>query len=120
MDRCLLVLYPFFCGLIFPLLITQIRKASAEQVYLVLLQNGNLVSEDGTEKALEIISETCWEGDIEVAKHQRLELYSMAGLEAGLLHKTNNDGVSNKDGRKKTPATDENASYSSLVGSTGF
>ncbi|GMY23131.1 tubulin-folding cofactor D isoform X2 [Fagus crenata] len=98
----------------------KIRKASAEQVYLVLLQNGNLVSEDGTEKALEIISETCWEGDIEVAKHQRLELYNMAGLEAGLLHKTNNDGVSNKDGRKKTPATDENASYSSLVGSTGF
>uniref|UniRef100_A0A2N9FXF6 Tubulin-folding cofactor D C-terminal domain-containing protein n=1 Tax=Fagus sylvatica TaxID=28930 RepID=A0A2N9FXF6_FAGSY len=92
----------------------KIRKASAEQVYLVLLQNGNLVSEDGTEKALEIISETCWEGDIEVAKHQRLELYNMAGLEAGLLHKTNNDGVSNKDGRKKTPATDENASYSSL------
>ena len=70
------------------------------------------------EKALEIISETCWEGDIEVAKHQRLELFSMAGLETGLLHKAN--GVSNKDGRKRTPATDENASYSSLVDSIGF
>ncbi|KAK7848916.1 tubulin-folding cofactor d [Quercus suber] len=96
----------------------KIRKASAEQVYLVLLQNENLVSEDVMEKALEIISETCWEGDIEVAKHQRLELFNMAGLETGLLHKTN--GVSNKDGRKKTPATDENASYSSLVDSIGF
>ncbi|KAM3685280.1 hypothetical protein ACJW31_11G105800 [Castanea mollissima] len=96
----------------------KIRKASAEQVYLVLLQNENLVSEDVMEKSLEIISETCWEGDIEVAKHQRLELFNMAGLETGLLYKTN--GVSNKDGRKKTPATDENASYSSLVDSIGF
>jgi hypothetical protein len=98
-------------------IITQIRKTSAEQVYLVLLQNGNLVSEESMEKALEIVSETCWEGDIEVAKQQSLELFNLAGLETGLLHKTND--VSNKGGRKKTP-TDENASYSSLVGSTGF
>ncbi|KAM3740428.1 hypothetical protein ACB098_08G098000 [Castanea mollissima] len=96
----------------------KIWKASAEQVYLVLLQNENLVSEDVMEKSLEINSETCWEGDIEVAKHQRLELFNMAGLETGLLYKTN--GVSKKDGRKKTPATDENASYSSLVDSIGF
>lgn len=97
----------------------KIRKDSAEQVYLVLLQNGNLVSEDSMEKAIEIISETCWEGDIEVAKQQRLELYNLAGLETGLLHKTN-DVESNKGGGKKTHAADENASYSSLVGSTGF
>ncbi|KAG6677496.1 hypothetical protein I3842_14G030100 [Carya illinoinensis] len=97
----------------------KIRKASAEQVYLVLLQNGNLVSEDNMDKALDIISETCWEGDIEMAKHQRLELFNMAGLETGLLYKKT-DGVSNKDGGKKTPAADENASYSSLVGSAGF
>lgn len=71
------------------------------------------------EKALDIISETCWEGDIEMAKHQRLELFNMAGLETGLLYKKT-DGVSNKDGGKKTPAADENASYSSLVGSAGF
>lgn len=71
------------------------------------------------EKAIEIISETCWEGDIEVAKQQRLELYNLAGLETGLLHKTN-DVESNKGGGKKTHAADENASYSSLVGSTGF
>jgi hypothetical protein len=118
MDPCLLlVLHHFFFFLIL-LLLPQIRKASAEQVYLVLLQNENLVPEDSMEKAVEIISETCWEGDIEVAKQQRLELYKLAGLETGLLHKTND--VSNKAGRKKTPAADENASYSSLVGSSGF
>lgn len=71
------------------------------------------------EKALEIISETCWEGDIEVAKHQRLELCNTAGLDVGLLHKTS-DGISNHDSRKKPPTTDEHASYTSLVGSTGF
>ncbi|RVX01063.1 Tubulin-folding cofactor D [Vitis vinifera] len=96
-----------------------IRKASAEQVYLVLLQNGELVTEDKMEKALEIISETCWEGDIEEAKQRRLELHDMAGLETGLLPKIGN-GASNRDGEKRPTASDENASYSSLVGSTGF
>lgn len=93
----------------------KIRKASAEQVYLVLLQNSNLLPGDNVEKAVEIISETCWEGDIEVAKQQRLDLYKMAGLETGLLQKTTKDG-----GKKIPAAADENASYSSLVGSTGF
>ncbi|CBI38891.3 unnamed protein product, partial [Vitis vinifera] len=97
----------------------KIRKASAEQVYLVLLQNGELVTEDKMEKALEIISETCWEGDIEEAKQRRLELHDMAGLETGLLPKIGN-GASNRDGEKRPTASDENASYSSLVGSTGF
>ncbi|XP_010655808.1 tubulin-folding cofactor D-like [Vitis vinifera] len=97
----------------------KIRKASAEQFYFVLLQNGELVIEDKMEKALEIISETCWEGDIEEAKQRRLELHDMAGLETGLLPKIGN-GASNKDGEKRPTASNENASYSSLVGSTGF
>lgn len=66
------------------------------------------------EKALEIISETCWEGDVEVAKHQRLELCNTAGLDAGLLHKTS-DGISNNDRRKKPPTTDEHASLTRWV-----
>ncbi|KAJ0111906.1 hypothetical protein Patl1_00239 [Pistacia atlantica] len=96
----------------------KIRKASAEQVYLVLLQNGSLLPEDKLEKALEIIAETCWEGDLEAIKPQRLELYDLAGLDVGVLNSSNK--VSNKDGKKKPAAVDENASYSSLVGSTGF
>ncbi|XP_010259036.1 PREDICTED: tubulin-folding cofactor D [Nelumbo nucifera] len=95
----------------------KIRKASADQVYLALLQNENLVAAgDKREKALEIISETCWEGDIEEAKHQRLQLYEMAGMEASKLLKTNREA--NKDNKKSV--ADENASYSSLVGSSGF
>ncbi|XP_008232610.1 PREDICTED: tubulin-folding cofactor D [Prunus mume] len=96
----------------------KIRKASAEQVYLVLLQNGGLVAEDKIEKALEIISETCWEGDLEAAKIRRLELYDMAGLDTDILQKAISR-VSNKDDSRK-PTADENASYSSLVESSGF
>lgn len=98
---------------------SQIRKASAEQVYIVLLQNGNLVPEDKMEKALEIISETCWDGDVEATKLQKLELYEMAGVELGLLVKPR-DKLPNKDSEKEPATNDENASYSSLVGSTGF
>ncbi|KAL7238660.1 hypothetical protein ACSBR2_004702 [Camellia fascicularis] len=97
----------------------KIRKTSAEQVYLVLLQNESLVAEDKIEKALEIISETCWEGDVEEAKRQRLQLHDVAGLERVQFLKTGNE-MSNKDSKKKTSASDENASYSSLVGSSGF
>ncbi|KAI9181097.1 hypothetical protein LWI28_011410 [Acer negundo] len=95
----------------------KIRKASAEQVYLVLLQNASLVPEDKIEKSLEIIAETCWEDDVETTKPQRLELYDLVGLDPGLFNITNK--VSSKDSKRR-PVTDENASYSSLVGSSGF
>ncbi|WJX15239.1 hypothetical protein P8452_05407 [Trifolium repens] len=96
----------------------KIRKASAEHVYLVLLQNGNLVAEDKIEKALEIISETCWDGDMSLTKHQRLELFELVGLEVGSSGK-NSDGT-RKTSSKKPKDLDENASYSSLVESSGF
>ncbi|KAL6327649.1 hypothetical protein AAG906_022212 [Vitis piasezkii] len=59
-----------------------------EQVYFVLLQNGELVTEDKMEKANR------------------------------LLPKIGN-GASNKDGEKRPTTSDDNASYSFLVGSTG-
>lgn len=97
----------------------QIRKAAAEQVYLVLLENGTLVAEDKIDKALEIISETCWEGDLNEAKSKRFELCNMLGLEANQI--PNARSGSTKDTEQKKPAKlDENASYSSLVESAGF
>ncbi|KAL6129252.1 hypothetical protein ACLB2K_072605 [Fragaria x ananassa] len=95
----------------------KIRKASADQVYLVLLQNGGLVAENKIDKALEIISETCWEGDTEAAKLERFELYDMAGLDTDLIRKTSNRVPT---GNRNATVTDENASYSSLVDSSGF
>ncbi|KAM1026785.1 hypothetical protein ACFX2A_040629 [Malus domestica] len=98
----------------------KIRKASAEQVYLVLLQNEGLVAETKVEKALEIISETCWEGDMEAAKIRRLELYDIAGLDTDILRKASSRESNKDSNRKPTTTTDENASYSSLVESSGF
>lgn len=96
----------------------KIRKASAEQVYLLLIQNESLVPEDKAEKALEIVSETCWDGDLETAKQQKLELYAVAGLEVGPLKASGK--VPTKFGDMKLATADENASYSSLVESSGF
>ncbi|XP_050236631.1 tubulin-folding cofactor D [Mercurialis annua] len=97
----------------------KIRKASAEQVYLVVLQNGDLVPEEKVERALEIISETCWDGDIEAARRERSELCEIAGLDLGQF--TSSRPVINKCSEKSPYVPDdENASYSSLVGSSGF
>ena len=71
------------------------------------------------EKALEVVSETCWDGDMDTVKHKRLELCDFLGLDVGPVSK-NSDGASSKSSNKKLADLDENASYSSLVGSSGF
>lgn len=76
------------------------------------------MAEDKVEKALEIISETCWEGDAEEAKRRRSHLYEVAGLETAQSLKPSYQ-VSREDG-KRPSSGDENATYSSLVGSAGF
>lgn len=98
----------------------KIRKACAEQVYLVLIQNGELVAEESLENALEIVSECCWEGDVEEAKRQRLKLCGIANIEVGqiLMHSWRTSSKGSLEQKPKT--NDENASYSSLVGSAGF
>lgn len=96
-----------------------IRKAVAEQVYLVLLQNNTIVEEDKLENALELVSETCWEGDIEDVRQKRLRLFELAGLSTSTLIKPGS-AASNKVIRNQRAISDENASYSSLVESSGF
>lgn len=98
----------------------QIRKAAAEQVYLALLQNGVLVTEEKMEKVIEIISESCWEADMETTKTQRLELCELAGLDHEVVFKTRNRLATRDIAGNETTASDENASYSSLVDSSGF
>lgn len=98
--------------------ILQVRKAAAEQVYLVLQQNDALVPEDKLEKALEIISETCWDGDVAEAKEKRLELCAACKLDVGTFSKA--DVGTSRRVVEQAPTGDENAAYSSLVGSAGF
>ncbi|XP_042435932.1 tubulin-folding cofactor D-like isoform X2 [Zingiber officinale] len=97
----------------------KIRKAAADQVYLVLLQNENLMPEDKIEKALEIITETCWEGAMEEARNGRFQLYEITGFKSGPSQEATHKELS-KAGEKNTKVTDENESYSSLVGFSGF
>ncbi|KAK1420140.1 hypothetical protein QVD17_21492 [Tagetes erecta] len=97
----------------------KIRKACAEQVYLVLIQNGDLVAEENLENAIEIVSECCWEGDLEEAKRQRLKLCGVANIETGQLV-MHSSQTSAKPSQHKPKPDDENESYSSLVGSAGF
>lgn len=97
----------------------QIRKSAADQVYLVLLENGNLMEEDKLDKATEIVMETCWEGDVEEAKKRRLQLCEMANLGTGqTVNATLRE--SSKAVERRRVSADENSSYSSLVGSAGF
>nr|XP_010919466.1 tubulin-folding cofactor D isoform X3 [Elaeis guineensis] len=96
----------------------KIRKAAADQVYLVLLQNGSLVAEDKMERALEVLSETCWEGAAEEARSRRSQLCEMAGVDGGACQKAT--GESSKLVGRRPTSTDENMSYSSLVGFSGF
>ncbi|CAA6656204.1 unnamed protein product [Spirodela intermedia] len=95
----------------------KIRKSAADQLYLVLLQNGNLMAEDKLGEALEILTETCWEGELDGAKHRRLELCKLAGVDIS-THPNISRGSSKSSA--KNAFTDENSSYSSLVGSSGF
>lgn len=96
----------------------QIRKAAADQVYLVLLQNENHVPEDKTESALEVLTEICWEGALDEAKTGRSKLYEITGLDSGPSQVVRNRVPSKGDERKIL--SDENESYSSLVGFSGF
>ncbi|KAG6437798.1 hypothetical protein SASPL_102728 [Salvia splendens] len=97
----------------------KIRKYAAEQVYLVLLENENLISADKLNEATETITETCWEGDVEEAKKRRLLLYKIANVEtAATVNATKKE--SGKAVDQNQASADEIASYSLLVGSAGF
>ncbi|KAL0347692.1 UNVERIFIED_CONTAM: Tubulin-folding cofactor D [Sesamum calycinum] len=83
------------------------------------LKNGDLIDEDKLNEATEIITETCWEADIEEAKKRRLQLCEMANLGTAQISKAT-EKESKKVVEKRLESADENASYSSLVGSAGF
>ncbi|KAJ1294898.1 hypothetical protein BS78_01G181200 [Paspalum vaginatum] len=94
----------------------KIRKAAADQVYLVLLQNDGLIPSDNTDKAQELLAETCWEGDVEEARRRRSEINEMAGFRVASSQKFGNQETR----RTAVTSTDENKSYSSLVEFSGY
>ncbi|KAF0928817.1 hypothetical protein E2562_010685 [Oryza meyeriana var. granulata] len=98
----------------------KIRKAAADQVYLVLLQNDSLIATENMDKAQEVLAETCWEGDVEEARRRRSELNDMAGFGAATSQKTGNEETRRKTDLRNATSTDENKSYSSLVDFSGY
>ncbi|KAL6560372.1 hypothetical protein OROGR_003931 [Orobanche gracilis] len=97
----------------------KIRKFAADEVLVVLLANRNLIGEEKLDEATEVITHTSWDGDVEEAKRRRLHLWELAGL--GTPEMVNGAKIHSKnvvDGKRAS--VDENASYSSLVGSAGF
>uniref|UniRef100_A0A0D9XLC9 Uncharacterized protein n=1 Tax=Leersia perrieri TaxID=77586 RepID=A0A0D9XLC9_9ORYZ len=98
----------------------KIRKAAADQVYLVLLQNDSLISAENMDKAQEVLAETCWEGDVEEARRKRSELNEMAGFGAATSQKTGDEVARRKTEERNAASTDENKSYSSLVDFSGY
>ncbi|XP_066373697.1 tubulin-folding cofactor D-like isoform X1 [Miscanthus floridulus] len=93
----------------------KIRKAAADQVYLVLLQNDDLIMSGNMDKAQELLAETCWEGDVEEARRRRSEINEMAGFRVTTTQKSGN-----QETRTVATSTDENKSYSSLVDFSGY
>jgi len=77
-----------------------------------------LISEESMDKAQDVLAETCWEGDVEEARHKRSELNEMAGFGVANPQKSENQK------QMRTPnvqnATDENTSYSALVEFSGY
>jgi tubulin-specific chaperone D len=98
----------------------QIRKIAADKVYVVLEDKGEIICKNNDkEKAIQLVTETPWDGDLETAKGKRLELYKIIGIDASIC------GTSDSSVRKKVDVTkgnenDENRSYSSLVNYSGF
>lgn len=93
----------------------KIREKAAEEACLALVRNKTLVTEDKSERVKDIITTPCWEAGMELTQSQKLELCELAGLEHGVVFRTRSRTVT-----KTITASDENASYSALVDSSGF
>ncbi|KAJ4774444.1 Tubulin-specific chaperone D [Rhynchospora pubera] len=106
----------FFLGHRYP----KMRKIAADKVYVVLEERGEIICKDsGKEKAIELVLETSWDGDLEVAKNKRLEFYKITELDACICE-TSNSSARRKVDVTKGNENDENKSYSSLVNYSGF
>jgi len=88
-------------------------------VYLVLLQNDDLIPSENMDKTQELLAETCWEGDLEEARRKRSQINKMAGFSVATSLKSENQETRITDARNIV-STDENKSYSSLVDFSGY
>lgn len=97
----------------------QVRKFCAEQMYLLLLQIGEeLVGRDSSDEALEVIGETCWDGQLECITVHRDKLFSLFRMDTTLIQPQLPPRV--KGTGMKTSLIDENDNYAALVDAAGY
>jgi tubulin-specific chaperone D len=72
------------------------------------------------DKAQEVLSDTCWDGDVEEARRKRAELNELAGFSIITSQKSENQEARRRAGVQNDVSTDENTSYSSLVYYSGY
>ncbi|CAM6128397.1 unnamed protein product [Calypogeia fissa] len=97
----------------------KVRKFCAEQLYLLLLQTGEeLVGSDSTEKALELIGETCWDGQVEGISVHKDQLYTLFHLDS-TSRQPHFAPKERATGKIKT-LIDENNNYAALVDAAGY
>lgn len=87
-------------------------------MYLVLLQNDDLIPSENIDTTQELLAETCWEGDMEEARRKRSQINEMAGFRVATSLKPENQET--KTAVQDAVSTDENKSYSSLVDFSGY
>jgi hypothetical protein len=88
-------------------------------MYIILLQIGeDLVGSIAFEEALEVIGETCWEGQLEFITVQRDRLYNLFHMDSTVTQRLT--VPMDKGSGKKVAAIDENDNYASLVDAAGY
>ncbi|KAJ7541816.1 hypothetical protein O6H91_10G078100 [Diphasiastrum complanatum] len=100
----------------------KVRKITAEQLYLLLIQRGEeLMSGGSINTALDLISETCWDGPLEGSAEVKATLTSFAVGQKRMQCSENMGSQAPRQEYKKSSApSDENESYASLVDAAGY
>ncbi|CAB1111562.1 unnamed protein product [Ectocarpus sp. CCAP 1310/34] len=109
-----------FLGHRFP----NVRKTVAEAMYLKLLANEDVVDEAVYEEALDILTCTAWDGDLQTAKDARSALAQLLGVSVPTAAANKKAGAGTGDAAAKGGGNprkaDEMESYESLVRTVGY
>lgn len=101
------------CSVTCGCLLLQVRKSAGEQLYvkLLTLEDHPTLTEDSLEPALEVLSETTWDGSAAEVRAARNKLYGPLGLQPQVPQEA---GVSQHIPAAQ-PAPEDGASYSALL-----
>jgi len=98
----------------------RVRKASAEQLYLRLLELDDLTDGNTYDGVLDVLSTTVWDGeDMKKAREERDTVAKSLGLEPPTVSSSQSDGTVGKENKHKS-RSDDLESYAALVKEAGY